>query len=167
MTQIYYHFEKIVRYLMARFLFNVQGKESITSKVWYFTIFNLFLIRFADQSTAQNRREMSPPTIEPNIFGDFFCSGLQHSLYHPSCLWRHSESIIYWMRKPLLRLCFSKLSVISYTVSPAGLEVPPTWAQVGVGGRKNWGAHPILQSAVCWYGRIGCAPEFFHRGAAV
>ena len=23
------------------------------------------------------------------------------------------------------------------------------------------GAHPILQSAVCWYGRIGCAPKFF------
>ena len=43
------------------------------------------------------------------------------------------------------------------TVSPAGLEVPP----LGVGGRKNSGAHPILQSAVCWYGRIGCAPEFF------
>ena len=31
----------------------------------------------------------------------------------------------------------------------------------GVGGRKNLCAHPILQSAVCWYGRIGCAPEFF------
>ena len=44
------------------------------------------------------------------------------------------------------------------TVSPAGLEVK---GPSGVGGRKNLGAHPILQSAVCWYGRIGCIPEFF------
>ena len=41
------------------------------------------------------------------------------------------------------------------------LKSPPLGPKWGMWAKKNLGAHPILQSAVCWYGRIGCAPEFF------
>ena len=41
------------------------------------------------------------------------------------------------------------------------LKSPPLGPKWGRWTKKLGCAHPILQSAVCWYGRIGCAPEFF------